>query len=156
MTTKPTINDHLKASPACFAVIKAEEGLQLVAYKCPAGVWTAGWGHTAGVTRGMKVSVSKAEQWLHEDVSSFEQDVRRLVRVPLSQGQFDGLVSFVFNVGAVNFADSTLLRHLNAGDYAGAAEEFGKWVYGGGRALPGLVRRRKKERALFEGITKGE
>jgi lysozyme len=71
------------------------------------------------------------------------------VHVPLTQNQFDALVSFVFNLGVGNFRTSTLLKKLNAGDNDGAAQEFGRWIHAGGKALPGLVRRREAERALF-------
>jgi peptidoglycan hydrolase-like protein with peptidoglycan-binding domain len=88
---------------------------------------------------------------LAEDVGRFEAAVNRLVKVPLSQGQFDALVSFSFNVGEGALADSTLLRKLNARDYKGARREFARWNKGGGRVLPGLTRRRAAEAKLFGG-----
>lgn len=154
MTRITTINEHLAASPVAYVVIRAEEGLLLVAYKCPAGIWTIGYGHTKGVRPGMRINTRMAERFLREDVTEAEGYVKRLATVPLTQGQFDALVSFVFNLGPDGLGGSTLLKKLNAGDYAGAAGEFGKWVNGGKplRPLPGLVRRRAKERDLFEGI----
>jgi lysozyme len=136
-------------------LIKHFEGLFLTAYLCPAKVWTIGYGHTGKrhndgtVFKGLKISRTKAGELLAEDMGQkYVPDVRRLVNVPLTQAQFDALVSFHFNTGALG--KSTLRRKLNAGDYAGAAAEFDKWTRGGGRVLPGLVRRRKAERHLFE------
>lgn len=132
-----------------LALIKQYEGLRLQAYLCAAGVWTVGYGHTAGVHPGDRVTEVEAGRLLRQDVAESERTVRRYVRVPLSQPRFDALVSFVFNLGAGNFRTSTLLKKLNAGDISGAAEEFLRWVKAGGRPLPGLVRRREAEKALF-------
>lgn len=132
-------------------LIKSFEGLRLSAYKCPADVWTIGHGTTAGVKPGQTITKERAEELLREDVERFEAQVLRLVKVPLSQGQFDALVSFTYNLGAGNLSNSTLLRLLNAGDYAGAADQFDRWNKAGGKVLAGLVRRRAAERALFEG-----
>ena len=133
-----------------LALIRQFEGLRLLAYKCAAGVWTIGYGSTAGVKPGQSITKERAEELLREDVSRFEAAVSRLVTVPLSQGQFDALVAFAFNCGEGALERSTLLRLLNAGQYAEAALQFGRWVKGGGKELPGLVRRRAAERALFE------
>ena len=134
-------------------LIKSFEGLRLSAYKCPADVWTIGWGTTAGVTPGQTITKERAEELLREDVKRFEAQVLRLVKVPLTQGQLDALTSFVYNLGAGNLSNSTLLRLLNAGDYKGAAAQFDRWTKAGGKVLAGLVRRRAAERALFEGNT---
>jgi len=134
-------------------LIKSFEGLRLSAYKCPADVWTIGHGTTAGVKPGQTITKERAEELLREDVERFEAQVLRLVKVPLSQGQFDALVSFTYNLGAGNLSNSTLLRLLNAGDYAGAADQFDRWNKAGGKVLAGLVRRRAAERALFEGAS---
>lgn len=131
-------------------LIKQFEGLYLKAYRCPAGVPTIGYGHTAGVAMGQAITQQQADDYLRRDVRQFERAVARLVSVPLTQGQFDALVSFAFNLGEGALAQSTLLRMLNAGDYAGAAAQFDRWNKAGGRVLPGLVRRRAAERALFE------
>lgn len=137
-----------------FELIKKHEGLKLSAYRCPAGIWTVGYGHTRGVRAGMRISIEDAESFLREDVADAERSVNELVRVPLSQGQFDALVSFVFNLGARRLARSTLLRLLNAGDFDGAARQFDLWVFGRvngrKRRLPGLIARREDERTLFE------
>lgn len=132
-------------------LIKSFEGLRLSAYKCPADVWTIGYGTTAGVKPGQTITKERAEELLREDVKRFEDQVLRLVKVPLTQGQFDALVSFVYNLGAGNLSNSTLLRLLNEGDYAGAGAQFERWTKAGGKVLAGLVRRRAAERALFEG-----
>ena len=144
----------MKISPKGIALIKSSEGLRLKAYPDPGtgGVpWTIGYGSTSGVTRNMVITEAQAEQMLAEDLMRFERIVERLVRVPVNQGQFDALVSFTYNVGEGNFTNSTLLRKLNTGDTAGAAEQFSRWVHAGGKALPGLVTRRAAERALFLG-----
>ena len=140
----------MQISKAGLDLIKQFEGLYLNAYRCPAGVPTIGYGHTAGVAMGQTITQQQADDYLRRDVRQFERAVSRQVRVPLTQGQFDALVSFAFNLGEGALAQSTLLRLLNAGDYAGAAAQFDRWNKAGGRVLPGLVRRRAAERALFE------
>lgn len=140
----------MQISKAGLDLIKQFEGLYLKAYRCPAGVPTIGYGHTAGVAMGQTITQQQADDYLRRDVRQFERAVSRLVRVPLTQGQFDALVSFAFNLGEGALAQSTLLRLLNAGDYAGAAAQFDRWNKAAGRVLPGLVRRRAAERALFE------
>lgn len=140
----------MQISKAGLDLIKQFEGLYLKAYRCPAGVPTIGYGHTAGVAMGQTITQQQADDYLRRDVRQFERAVARLVTVPLTQGQFDALVSFAFNLGEGALAQSTLLRLLNAGDYAGAAAQFDRWNKAGGRVLPGLVRRRAAERALFE------
>lgn len=142
----------MSLSQAGLDMIKGFEGLRLTAYQDSAGVWTIGYGHTGPDVRpGMTITQARAEQLLRQDVARFEQAVRDAVRVPLTQNQFDALVSFSFNVGAGAFRGSTLLSKLNAGDYAGAQAEFGRWVHAGGQRLEGLVRRRTAEAELFGG-----
>ena len=140
----------MQISKAGLDLIKEFEGLYLKAYRCPAGVPTIGYGHTAGVAMGQTITQQQADDYLRRDVRQFERAVERQVSVPLTQGQFDALVSFAFNLGEGALAQSTLLRLLNAGDYAGAAAQFDRWNKASGRVLPGLVRRRAAERALFE------
>ncbi|THD56998.1 lysozyme [Enterobacteriaceae bacterium ML5] len=139
----------MKLSEHGLNLIKHMEGLRLKAYQCSAGVWTVGYGHTAGVRSGDVIDEVQAALFLLEDIVESENAVTCLVKVPLKQNQFDALVSFVFNLGIGNFAASTLLRKLNAGDYTGAAGEFPRWVHAGGNYLPGLARRREAERSLF-------
>lgn len=125
------------------------EGCKLKAYQDTGGVWTIGNGHTRGVKEGMTCTKEQALQWLQEDVKESERIVQTMVKVPLTQGQFDSLVDFVFNLGAGHFKMSTLLKKLNAGDYTGACNEFSKWVYDNGVVQPGLVRRAKGRQQLF-------
>jgi len=139
----------MKTSERGLNLIKHLEGLRLQAYQCSSGVWTIGYGHTAGVRPGDIVDEVQAGIFLRQDVAASECTVMRLVTVALSQHQFDALVSFVFNLGAGNFRTSTLLKKLNAGDYSGAADEFSCWINAGGKPLPGLARRREAERSLF-------
>lgn len=148
----------MKTNDEGVELIKAHEGLRLEAYPDPAHGWkvpTVGHGHTSAagapeVTRGMKITAAQADQILRADLAKFEQAVTRNVKVPLSENQFAALVSFTFNLGEGNLKKSTLLKKLNAGDYAAAAAEFGKWNKAGGKVLAGLTKRRASERALFE------
>lgn len=136
-------------------LIKEFEGFRATAYLCPAGVWTVGYGTTriSGklVKQGTKVTTDEAETLLEEDLKRFEDGVNRLVQVEINQNQFDALVSFVYNLGVGNLQKSTLLKKLNAGLFAEAAEQFLKWDKAAGKRLPGLTRRRKAERELFLG-----
>lgn len=129
--------------------IKHHEGVALKAYMCPGNVLTIGYGHTKNVSPGQKITLQQATEYLKEDLQYFEKAVNDYVVAPLTQNQFDALVSFAFNVGVSAFANSTLLRKLNEGDYTGAANEFSRWVHGGNQKLPGLVRRRIEERKMF-------
>ena len=141
-------------------LIKKFEGLhkigddgKVLAYRCPANVLTIGYGHTKGVKRNMKITKAEAEALLREDLRTYEAEVKRLVNVPLTQYQFDALVSFVFNLGAANFASSTLLKRLNTGNYEAVPAQFMRWnkarVNGKLQPLKGLTRRRSAEAALF-------
>ncbi|HAV2174444.1 TPA: lysozyme [Enterobacter cloacae] len=144
----------MQTSEKGIAVIKQFEGCKLTAYQDSVGVWTIGYGWTQPVDgkpirAGMTIKQETAERLLKTGLVSFESDVSRLVKVGLTQGQFDALVSFTYNLGARSLSTSTLLRKLNAGDYAGAADEFLRWNKAGGKVLNGLTRRREAERALF-------
>jgi lysozyme len=156
----------MRASEKCLQLIKHFESFSPVPYLCPAGLPTIGYGHVIQKTEAVygRITEPQAVQILVRDVAGFEAIVTRHVRVQLNQGQFDALVSFAFNVGAgakgkkdgfvtlKNGQPSTMLKLLNAGEYAQAADEFPKWIYGGGKKLAGLVRRREAERKLFEGV----
>jgi lysozyme len=132
-------------------LIKRFEGLRLSAYKCPAGVWTIGYGTTGPeVKEGDRWSVEACEEALREDCHRLLWQVRSHIKVPHSPQQMAALISFAYNLGIGALRKSTLLRRLNAGRYEDAAREFDKWVYAGGRKLPGLIKRRAAERALFE------
>lgn len=130
-------------------LIKSFEGCRLTAYQDSVGVWTIGYGHTAGVYQGMKITEEQAESYLRSDLSTSESAVNNYVTYAINQNQFDALVSFTFNLGSGSLKNSTLLKKLNAGDIEGAANEFDKWVYAGGVALEGLVKRRAAEKELF-------
>ena len=142
--------DNLKISESMIAVIKKFEGLRLKAYKCPAGVFTIGYGHTENVFADSEISELMADQILRKDLQKFEQTINDL-DLPLLQCEFDALVSFVFNVGIGNFNKSTLKKLLSQKKFFYAAKEFDKWVFAGGKKLPGLQNRRNKERKIFEG-----
>lgn len=130
-------------------LIKQFEGFSAKAYKCPAGVWTIGYGHTKNVKPDDLITQYQASELLRFDVLSSEGVINRLVTKTLNQAQFDACVSFVFNVGSGNFQKSTLLKKINAGDYIGAANEFPKWVYANKKKFAGLVKRRQAEKDLF-------
>lgn len=133
-------------------LVKRWEGCKLVAYLCPAGVWTVGYGSTGpDVRRGVKWTQEQAESRLRRDLAGFGARVDALVLVPLTAGQMAACASLAYNIGIEAFRKSTLLRMLNAGQYVQAAAQFDRWNKGGGRVLPGLVKRRADERALFEG-----
>ncbi|CAO3446591.1 Phage lysozyme R (EC 3.2.1.17) [Azospirillum argentinense] len=140
--------------PDALALVRHFEGLYLKAYLCPAGVPTIGYGHTAGVKMGQTINGLQAEVYLRADMADAARDVDRLVMAPLTDRQRGALASFVFNLGAGALRDSTLRSMLNKGDYKGAAGQFGRWVYatvnGEKVQLPGLVKRRAAEKALFE------
>lgn len=131
-------------------IVKEAEGLRLSAYLCPAGIPTIGYGHTKGVKLGDTCTREQAEEWLEDDFYMAKHDVKAVVRVPLKENQLDALASFVFNLGVRKLIQSTLLKKLNAGDYSGAAAEFDKWVFAGKVKLNGLIKRRARERKLFE------
>lgn len=145
----------MKASQKCIELIKRFEGFSAKPYMCPAGVPTIGYGSTRD-TDGKPITMQhpaitevQAKSLLMATLTTYENAVNRYVKVPLNQNQFDALVDFAYNAGAKNLLTSTLLKKLNAGDYTGASKEFSKWVYGGGKKLTGLVRRREAERQLF-------
>ncbi|MDE9536590.1 lysozyme [Xenorhabdus bovienii] len=132
--------------------IKSYEGLRLHAYPDPATgaePWTIGYGHTKGVKPEQVITEQQAEIFLHEDLIPIYAEIQRIVKVPLTQGQFDALCSFIFNLGIGNFIHSTLLKKLNLADYQGAAEEFLKWDRVDGRVLADLRVRRASEQKMF-------
>jgi lysozyme len=142
----------MKTGPNGVALLKKWEGLKTRAYRDVAGIWTIGYGHTAAAgdptpVEGMTLTPGECEAILKRDLAKFERRVNDLVDVPLSQDQFDTLVSFDFNTGALH--RSTLLKRLNRGDYIGVPEELRKWVKAGGKTVPGLINRREAEVALW-------
>jgi lysozyme len=146
----------LDTHPDGVALIKRCEAFKPSWYLCPANVWTIGYGQTedaaAGVTRQTVATLDEPEAARllgRALVRTYEPIVETAVTVPLTAGEFSALVSFVYNVGGPAFRRSTLLRRLNAGDYEAAGRELLRWVYAGGKQLPGLVSRRRAELALF-------
>lgn len=140
----------MKLNSAGYDLIKRFEGCKLIAYKCPANVWTIGYGHTKDVRQGDKISQHQADIMLGYDVEIFENYVNDLIKgCKCTQGQFNALVSFAFNLGNGNLKTSTLLRKFKAGDYEGAAKQFLRWNIAGGKVLDGLTRRREAEEAMF-------
>lgn len=121
---------------------------KLNAYLCPAGIPTIGYGHTGDVKLGDKITQHQADAILEVDLQKFEMAVDRLAKNP-NANQFSAMVSLAFNIGVEAFTKSTLLKKFNAGAPLSAANEFDKWVHAKGKVLPGLVRRRAAEKALF-------
>ncbi len=154
----------MNPSQACTNLVKQFEGLRLEAYRDSGGVPTIGWGHTAHVSMGPPpdlIDETQAEAFLAGDLAAAGALVAKYVTVPLAQCQFDALTCFAFNMGRQGFEDAqgaptTMLRFLNEGDYQNAANSLLSWKFGrvNGQLviLPGLVRRRAAERALFLGV----
>ena len=129
------------------------EGVRLKAYKCPAGVWTIGIGATnPPVNATDEITREEAFKRLDRDLVQYEDGVKRLIQVGLTQGQFDALVDFAYNAGVGALQKSTLLKKVNAGKFDEVPAEFMKWTKGGGKELPGLVRRRRAEVKLWRGL----
>lgn len=144
----------MRASDNAKALIKSYEGLRLKAYKCPANVWTIGYGHTKGVTPGMVINRQGAEELFNKDLYDIAEypisDIFYKAKVTLTQNQFDALCSFVYNVGMGNFKKSTLLRKALANPKDKSIYcEFMKWNKAGGREIAGLTNRRKREADLY-------
>ena len=139
----------MKISDRGLDLIRRFEGLKLRAYRCPAGVWTIGYGHTGPEVRpGLRITREEAEDLLLADVTIFDEAVGRIAEAA-TQGQHDALVSFAFNLGLGALMSSTLLKRHRSGDHPGAADQFRRWVHVRGRKLPGLVKRRAAEAALY-------
>jgi lysozyme len=156
----------MNVSAQAVEMVKHHEGVRFKPYRCPAKLWTIGVGHVMYPEQG-KLKVEDRDSFLLRrednrqftkdevdgilrfDLARFERGVAQFCPVPLTQGMFDSLVSFSFNVGLGTLQRSTLRQKLLRGDKAGAAEEFLKYTKGGGKVLPGLVKRRQDEQALF-------
>ncbi len=158
----------MKVSERAIEMIKHHEGVRTKPYRCPALLWTVGVGHVIDPKHiGVKLeerktlpipdgwdrvlSMSEVDAILHQDLASFERGVLRLCPTGLTQSRFDALVSFSFNVGLGNLQRSSIRMKHNRGEFEEAAEAFMQWTKAGGRELPGLVKRRKDERALYLG-----
>ena len=157
----------MKVSKEAIEGIKKDEGVRTKPYRCPALLWTCGVGHVIDQNHirvkfderkniplppewDRVLSMAEVDAILAADLATFERGVLRLCPGGLTQGRFDALVSFSFNVGLGNLQRSTIRMKHNRGDFEGAAESFMAWTKAGGKELPGLVKRRKHERALYE------
>ena len=135
----------MKTSNYAIESIKQFEGCKLTAYKCPANVWTIGYGHTKNVTPGMKITQAEADNFIKSDILPIEMFLNKL-KINLKQGQYDALIDFMFNLGISKFTNSTLYKLIKAGSSdEEICNEFMKWVHVGKKTLPGLVKRRKWE-----------
>lgn len=142
----------MKTSQAGIALIKRFEGFSSVPYKCPAGKMTIGYGHVIQPGESFQhITEQEATELLLRDLVKYETAVSLLVKVPLTPGQFDALVSFTYNLGPSALKSSTLLKRLNEGQYEVAGDNFQRWVNVNGKPMNGLVRRRAAEWALFTG-----
>ena len=142
---------QMKISNNGLDLIKHFEGLVLKAYKCPAGVWTIGYGHTKDVQPGDEWSESNADHMLEVEMEEYEGYIHDSVTAPINQDQFDALVSWVYNLGGGNLNASTMLKVLNAGQYEEVPAQMMRWNKAGGKVLEGLTRRRQAEANLFMG-----
>ena len=139
----------MKTSQQGIDFIKRHEALRLHAYKDAVGVWTIGYGHTLTAKEGMVITEAEAERLLKHDLRVAENEINRHL-LPLKQHQFDSLTSFVFNIGIGAFRKSTLLKRLKVDvNHPDIAKQFNRWIYGGGKILKGLVKRRKEEANLY-------
>jgi len=156
-------NEDLSLSPSGANLVKHFESCmkksgpdRFTSYKCPAGVWTIGWGttteHGHKIASGLIWTQAQCDAAFLHDMVEFEAHVKRLVKVKLMPWQFDALTSFTYNCGAGALAGSTLLKKVNAQDFDAAALEFHKWCKANGKKLDGLVRRRASESLLFQNI----
>lgn len=146
--------DEMHVSPSGVDLICNFEGLRLKAYDDGVGVWTIGYGTTKypngiRVKKGDTCTLDQAKAYMQNDLKAFEQTVNSAVKVPVSQNQFDALVSLAYNIGSTAFKNSTLVKRLNEGNYKAAANQFDVWVNAGGKRMQGLVNRRAAERTLF-------
>jgi lysozyme len=139
----------LRVSDKGIKIIKQHEGCKLKAYLDGGGVWTIGYGHIETAKQGMVITQEEAERLFNKDVQTFASGVARLIKVPVTQNQFDALVSLAYNIGLNGLSTSTLLKKLNAKDYKAAAEQFLNWKFDNGKFVQGLLNRRHEERKLF-------
>lgn len=141
----------MQISPAGIDLIKRFEGCRLSAYLDAIDVPTIGYGHTGGVKMGDVITQDQADAMLANDVQVRVNAVNAIVTKPVTQGQFDALVSFAYNCGVANLLHSTLMKMINRGEADSAGPQFLLWSRAGGKVLPGLVRRRQSEKDMYEG-----
>ncbi len=149
-----SLNPRMEYSGEGLAFTAQHEGRKYKAYRDSGGIWTCGNGHTAGVSPSTVCDDALADEWLREDTQNAVNAVNNLVSVSLTQGEFDSLVDFTFNIGIRAFAESTMVVLLNQGDYAGAALQFERWDLCKGVVVAGLLNRRKDEEEEFKGDSK--
>jgi lysozyme len=142
----------MKYSQQGLALTENFEGCRLLAYQDQVGRWTIGYGHTAGVQQGQSCTLEQAEALLMADIAWAEAFVNHIVVRILTQGEFDALVDFTFNLGSGNLQSSTLLKLVNEGQFELASKEFEKWDLAGGKVVAGLLRRRQAEEAEFKSL----
>ncbi|CAK1707452.1 lysozyme [Vibrio crassostreae] len=147
-----TLDSELTISERGLSHVANEEGCRLKPYQCSADVWTAGLGHTQGVTESTKLTEQKAAELFVKDISAAERVVDKHITQTPNQGEYDMMVSFVFNLGAGNFTRSTLLKKFNQGDHQGACNQYPRWVFVNGKDCrlkqsncAGIPKRRAKE-----------
>jgi lysozyme len=151
----------MNMTEAGLDLIRQAEGFRSQAYRDSGGVLTIGYGHTSmagapAVTAGMRVTIDEAESILRRDVAQFALVVRKALRVQLSERQFSALVSFCYNVGGASFARSSVLLSVNSGDYAAVPRRLALWNKAAGKVLPGLIKRRAAEAAMFMSADPGK
>lgn len=158
MSTMTVPGSRQMSQAGIGGLIETHEGCKLTSYRCPAGIWTVGYGHTGrDIGPGLTITQAQAEAYLEADVRYFEQAIDKLLgNAPTTQAQFDAMVSLAFNIGMgsaklarAGFSTSSVLRKHLLKDYAGAADSFLLWNKGGGKVLPGLVNRRAAERKWY-------
>lgn len=142
----------ISLSAAGLVSLASYEGFRSNAYRDIVGVPTIGYGETKGVKMGQTITPDRALVQLLDNTKAHTDAIRRCVKVPLYQHEFDAYVSFVHNFGPTAFCNSTMVKKLNAGDYEGACNEFSRWVYAGGVKSKGLAVRREKERKQCLGM----
>ncbi|MER2495741.1 lysozyme [Vibrio neptunius] len=158
-----TLDAELTTSENGLRHIANQEGCRLTPYQCSANVWTAGLGHTQGVTQDTLLTEQQAAEFFVEDIAAAERVVNKHITKKPSQGEYDMMVSFVFNLGAGNFTRSTLLRKFNRGDRTGACNEYPRWVFVNGKDCrikksncAGIPKRRSKEQSICLNGWQGE
>ncbi len=158
-----TIDSELSVSENGLRHIANEEGCRLKAYQCSANVWTVGLGHTKGVTKNTQITKHQAAENFVKDVAAAERIVKKHITQTPSQGEYDMMVSFVYNLGAGNFASSTLLKLFNQGESIAACKQYPRWIYVNGKSClivesncPGIPKRRSKEQDVCLNGWQGE
>ena len=148
---KLKFGDKMNISKEGLALIKKFEGCELEAYRCPAGVWTIGFGTIKDVKEGDRITKDEANHLLEEEMIEYESYINDMVEVELNQSQYDALCAWVFNLGPSNLGSSTLLKVLNEGKYEEVPQQMKRWNKANGEVLTGLIRRREAEALLFQG-----